>query len=164
MKTYKLQNGITKVPAKSQVYKNKAKFNMSLNALIDTNVVYEEFDLNYKLLRRLDNHPENSYYGAYKFYPNGYFNYFIIDRDASLNENSFNPQYAGYRGVYYLKNVDIGYDLFSTVNQSGWLGKLTGVFFFRGDTLLVHGYQTKDTSIYIKRKLPGQLMNFNVDW
>lgn len=98
-----LKNGITEVPAKSKVYKNKVKFDESITHKVNTNVIYEEYDKRYGVLRRLDNHVERSVYGAYRFYPDGRFNKFGLDRKFPLSKEDFNPEYSGSRGVYYLE-------------------------------------------------------------
>ena len=165
MRTFTLQNGRTDVPAKTIVYKNKAKFDKSLLNVIDTGVVYEEFNQRYNVLQRLDSHIETSVYGAYRFYLDGCFNLFSIRRNTPLNPNDFNPEYNGKRGVYYLKENTVRYDLFAEINQVGWTGKLTGSFTFSEDTLYVKSdISRRGVEIYIKRKLPPEYFKHKADW
>lgn len=101
MRTFTLSNGITKVPAKPEVYKNKTKFDNPLLMSIDTKSIYEEFDQRYHVLQRSNTHTGTSIYGAYRFYANGTFNLFFLDGDKPLEPTNFNPEHNGYRGVYY---------------------------------------------------------------
>lgn len=165
MKTITLQNGITKVPVKADVYKNKTKFDKSLLTLIDTKAIYEELDQRYNVLRRLDTHVETSLYGAYRFYPDGRFNSFGVDRNAPLDANTFNPEYSGYRGVYYLEKGQIRYDLFGPVNQLYWTGELNGTFKFSGDTLyVIRDVDKRYIGIYIKREFPQSYLDYKAEW
>jgi hypothetical protein len=165
MSTYTLRNGITKVPAKPSMYKNKAKFDNSLLTLIDTGSIYEEFDKHYNVLTRLDTHIETSVYGVYRFYPDGTFNLFFIDRDKPLQPNDFNPEHNGYRGVYYSEENKLRYDLFAPSNGLGWIGKLTGTFRISGDTLYeIRDVDKKHIDIYIKRKLPLDYLDYKKNW
>ena len=81
-----------------------------------------------------------------------------------MNVNTFNPNYDGYRGVYFGQDNQIKYNLFAETNGVGWIGKLTGTLTFRGDTL----YENLDTSvgihIYVKLKLPKEYLNYTVMW
>lgn len=165
MKTITLQNGRTKVPAKSDVYKNREKFDISLLNLVNTNVIYERFNKDYNVLQRLDTHIETSIYGAYRFYPDGRFNLFFLDRNKPNDPNAFNPEYSGKRGVYYSEKDQIRYDLFAEINQWGWTGKQSGTFRFSGDTLYVQRDEfPKELDIYIKRELSPGYLNYNADW
>ncbi len=165
MKSYILQNGTTKVPHDTQVYHNKAKFDKSLLTIVDTSVVYEEFDQRYNILRRLDNHVETSIYGVYHFYPDGRFNKFFLDRDKLLEVNDFNPDFGGNRGVYYTERNQIRYDIFAESNELGWLGELNGTFKFSGDTLyVIRDIDKKYVGVYIKRKLPANYLNYRPEW
>ncbi|MCH8904016.1 MAG: hypothetical protein IIA45_08900 [Bacteroidetes bacterium] len=162
--TYKLSDGISRVPSNSKVYKNKSKFNISLLNTIDTSVVYEKYSIRYNILARMDNHPETSIYGVYRFYPGGYFNYFVLDRDIALDIKDFDPVYTGYRGVYYHEKNEIRYDNFGISNGLGWIGKLTGAFTFIGDTLYKKSDYSSYVQIYIKRELPKEYLKYRVDW
>jgi hypothetical protein len=165
MKTFTLQNGRTKVPTKTLVYKNKVNFEKALLNVVDTAVVYEEFNKRYNVLTRLDNHIETSFYAVYRFYPNGELNYFVLDRDRPQGTNDFNPEYKGYRGVYYSEKSKIKYDLFAPSNELRWIGKLTGEFTFSGDTLYVRRDESpKEVDIYIKRTLPPEYFQYKANW
>jgi hypothetical protein len=165
MPTYTLQNGRTKVPTKPAIYKNQAKFDKTLLKIVDTGVVYEEFNKRYNVLTRLDNHIETRIYAVYRFYPNGRFNIFFIDRDKPLNINEFNPHYQGYRGVFYSEKNQIRYDLFAESNGLGWIGKLSGTFYFNGDTLYIKRDEaSKEFDIYIKKELPSGYLNYKAVW
>lgn len=165
IKTFTLQNGRTKVPAKAIVYKNKKNFDKVLLNVIDTAIVYEQFNNRYNVLQRLDNHIETSVYSSYRFYSDGSFNVFFMDREEPSSLNDLNPDYNGRRGVYYLKENNIRYDFFSAINQWGWVGKLTGEFTFSGDTLYVNrDVSPKEVDIYIKRKLPTEYFQFKANW
>lgn len=165
MRTYKLKNNITKVPFDNKVYKNKIKFDEELLKIVDTGVVYEEFNEKYKILTRLDSHVENRFYGIYRFYLNGCFNLFYVDRNIPQKENDFDPNYRGYRGVYYREKGEIKSDLFSIVNDWGWTGKLNETFTFVGDTLYVTRYKSPNNPYkYVKRKLPIEYLKYKADW
>jgi len=164
MRTVKLRDGITKVPVRTSVYKNKIKFDKTIAAVIDTSAFFEEIDPNFKVLKRLDSNVENSFYGVYRFYSNGYLNYFVVNRDTPIESDFFDPQLHGYRGVYYLKKNKICYDLFCTINQAGWIGLLTGHFTIKGDTLIVTSYQSKGIEVYVKRKAPESVNVYRGNW
>ena len=164
MKTFTLQNSRTKVPAKAVVFKNRAKFDKTLLNVIDTGVIYEQFNQKYNVLQRLDTHLETSMYGAYRFYLDGRFNLFFIDRNKPLDPNDLNPDYNGKRGVYYRNENKIHYELFAEINQWGWVGKLTGSFTFEGDKLYVKRDKLEEVEIYVKRKLPREYFKYKANW
>ena len=164
MKTYTLQNGITKVPVDSTVYKNKSKFDKSLLTIIDTPVVYEAYNVERKTPVRLDVDYTHRFYGVYKFYSNGCLNYFTLNRDESIDTNTFNPLYRGQRGVYYLEKNQIKVDLITLINGYGSIGKLTSTFSFSNDTLYEHTNYVKYVTVYIKRKLPSGYLNYKANW
>jgi hypothetical protein len=161
LQTYKLENGIIRVPSKSNAYKNRTMFSSSILEIIDTSVVYEELAYDGSLRRNsmLDGH---EVYGCYRFYSNGNLSYFVILRDFPLDTNSFNPLYSGYRGVYYLKNGKILADIYVPVNGVGSMGKSKEEISVSGDTLVVKLYQRVDR--YVKRKLPLEYMKFKANW
>lgn len=163
MKTYTLLDNRTKVPVESNVYMNRSAFNNSLLNIIDTGIVYEEYDTKYNVLTRLDSHVENRFYRVCKFYSNGNFNYFTIDKEAPLFKE-FDPSYSGYRGVYYQKNNLTRFDLFAGINQRQQIGKLTGTFIFKGDTMYLKRDDLAYTGIYIKRKMPPEFFTYKADW
>lgn len=164
MKTYTLKNGKTKVPVNPSAYKNKSKFDASLLKSIDTVVIYEEYSLERNILLRLDNNPVTRFYGVYRFYSNGCFNYFTIDREAILDTNSFNPAYDGNRGVYYKVENQIKGDLFARSNEIGWIDSLPRVFTFSGDTLYSYNNLNKQTRTFLKRELPDGYLNYSANW
>ena len=163
MKTYTLLNGITKVPVEKSKYDNKSKFNVNLVSTVDTNVVYEAFNTYKGILSRLDDEA-NSFYGAYKFYSNGYFNLFILKKHARLNSN-MNPEYEGYRGVYYEEDGKIKYDLYSLVNQHQTLGRSSGEFIFKQNRLYIVGPGKNNyNDLYLKRELPEDFIYYKPNW
>lgn len=164
MKTYKLLNNTTRVPSDTNVYKNKSKFDISLLSVIDTLAVYEEYDRNYNILKRTDNHIENSIYGVCRFYSNGCMNEFFVDRKTVLTPNEFNPLYEGKRGVYYKENNKIRSDLFAEIDQQQHTGKLMATLTFSGDTLYIKRDNLSYTDIYIKRKLPLEYFKYKTNW
>jgi hypothetical protein len=164
IRTVLLKDGKTKVPLHSKAYLNKSKFTTSVLNRIDTAALYEEFDKRYNILSRLDNHIENSFYGAYKFYSNGCVNYFVLDRDSLARENDFNPLYSGYRGVYYEVNGFIKVDLFAEINGVGSIGKLQESILIKGDTLYVKEFKATSEGIYIKQKKIAPLVNYRGNW
>jgi hypothetical protein len=156
MKTMTLENGKSKVPIKSEVYKNRSKFDRSLLSIVDTSVVYKYCWINGKT---------SNIYGVYRFYPEGQFNEFIINGNRRSGERDFDPKFNGYRGVYYLENNRIRYDEFGPVTQNRRTGKLTGTFSFKGDTLFViQDTDTRLVHIYLKHELPPECMQFKADW
>lgn len=171
MRVYLLKDGITQVPIDPDVYENKIKFDKSLLDWIDTEAIYEEFDHQYKVLNRLDNHIETSIYATYRFYPDGRFNVFILDREMPLDSNTFNPEFNGYRGIYYKENGKIRYDYFSSISERGDIGKISGCFKFNGDTLYVKRDDIKGinrtiypVNVYINRQLPLDYLDYKADW
>ena len=166
MKTYTLQNGRTKVPVDSTVYKNKSKFDKNLLTIIDTGVVYEVYNVESKTPVRLDMDYTHRFYGVYKFYSNGCLNYFTLDRNEPIDTTTFNPNYDGKRGVYYKEGNQIRYDLYAESNQQGHIGLLTGTFVFSNDTLYKYTYSDylKQPSIYIKRRLPTGYLDYSANW
>lgn len=165
MNTYELKNNLTKVPYDKSVYKNKINFDKELLKVVDTSVVYEEFSVKYNVLKRLDSHIENRFYGVYRFYSNGYLNLFYLDRQLSQSVNDFNPDYNGYRGVYYKEEGKIKSDLFSIINDWGWAGRIKETYSFVGDTLYVKNDKPRsNTYKYVKRKLPIEYLKYKADW
>jgi hypothetical protein len=166
MHTALLSNNTTRVPVSRDVYKNRVHFDKSLLQILDTGSVYEELELRYNVLSRLDTNKGTSVYGIYKFYPSGNLNYFVIDREEQFTPDIFDPTYAGYRGVYYLKGNRIKGELFGVADERSNIRKLDNEFTFKGDTLFV---TTKNRglsyhSIYIKRKLPREYFVYKADW
>lgn len=135
LKTFILQDNITKVPIDTSVYKNKVKFDSTLLNVIETDIVYEEYSTERNSLCRTDNHFDTEYFGVYRFYPNGCLNYFVLTRDDIIDTNTFNPQVRGYRGLYYKEKGKIHFDLYAESNELGHIGRLTGTLTVSGDTL-----------------------------
>jgi hypothetical protein len=164
MKTYKLLNNKTSVPSDINAYKNRSKFDVSLLNIIDTSVVYEEYDRNYNILKRTDSHKENSIYAVCRFYSNGCMNKFFIDRKTVLTPNEFDPLYAGKRGIYYKENNKIRFDLFAEIDQQRHIGRLTGALTFNGDTLYIKRDDLSYREIFIKRTLPPEYFQYKANW
>lgn len=163
IKTFYLKDKITRVPENSEVYSNRSKFDNSIYFSIDTNVVYEEFNVEYNILSRLDIDARRSVYGIYKFYPNGNFNYFVVRRDEAFVPDILNPEINGFRGVYYMDKGKIMGDLFAPADELRNIGKLDRIFTVSGDSLFVErkfGY----VDIYIKRKLPPEYFVYKANW
>lgn len=156
----------TKVPNKSSLYKNIEKFDTKLLAIIDTEIIYEEFDTYKNILERLDYEDVRNLYRVIRFYPNGYFNSFYFRREDTFNVNSFDPFLKGHRGIYYLgKNNEIKYDIFVPTTGTGhYMGKLSGEFIINGDTLIDNRDNLSYQNIYIKREVPKEYLDFQVDW
>ena len=171
MKTYKLLDRVTDVPINISAYKNKEKFNPTLLKVIDTSVVYEEFDAAKKMRVSLDYCTSCRGYSIYKFYSNGCFNVFFFNRNSALPVNEFNPFYSGYRGVYYTNENKIQFDLFAEIDQRQHTGKITGTLSFRGDTLFVKqndirglNATTYPIEVYVKKKLPIEYFIYKANW
>lgn len=174
IKTYTLKNGYSKVAKKSYVYHNKFKFEKSILHLIDTTVIYEEFEkkihINNKeitvntIARKNHDNPYKNY-GAYRFYNNGNFNYFTLSRENdTLKENLFNPTYSGNRGVFYTEMNLIKGDLITRVSGAGAIGIRKEIFTFKGDTLFVTVKSHAHIRTYVKRKIPFKNLNFISNW
>lgn len=165
IKTKLLKDGITRVPIDNGVYINLKNFNKNLLNIVDTSVIYEEYNMRYKILQRLDNHFETDYYGCIRFYPDGRYNIFFLDKKERYDSNQFNSNYKGIRGIYYQNAEIIQYDLFTQIDGMGKFGKISGSFDFIGDTLIVKrfGYPT-EINIYVKSRLYMNFINYNKSW
>jgi len=171
MKVYTLLDKIIDVPKNAEAYKNKLKFKATILNIIDTAVVYEEFDNEKKILKRLDQCTACRGYTIYKFYPNGCFNMFYFSRNSTLPTMEFDPQHTGYRGVYYTENGKIKYDLYAEIDDRQHTGKITGTLTISGDTLYVKRDNRKGIDatsyparIYIKRQLPPEYFVYQANW
>ncbi|MFB9080313.1 hypothetical protein ACFFLS_11530 [Flavobacterium procerum] len=166
VKTYLLNNGHTKAPVKPLIDLNIENFDSNLNKAIDTNCIYEQFNQNYKVLFRLDNHIETNIYAVLKFYPNGHFNKFYLHRERNqlLKKENFDPSYSGYRGYYNKKDGEIRFNLYAPVTQEREIGKLSGILNIQGDTIYVVTDCYKEAEIFIKRKIPNELLDFKAKW
>lgn len=164
LKTFTLQDGITEVASNPKVYSNKVKFLRSELGSIDTLTIFEEYNTFEKILERYNYKQARSHYGAYRFYGNGCFNYFILDRkDTILSTKMFDPNYSGWRGIYYKNKNKIKGDLSNQISGMGEIGKLTMSFEFKGDTLFVSA-KNRDREVYIKRYLPISVLNRQANW
>lgn len=168
-----LKNGYSKSPTNSKVFKNKVYFDKSILTQIDTTVIYEEYNTRYyegfekqpNVLARHNYKNPNTTYGVYRFYGNGCFNLFHLDRNTpKLTKEMFDPTYSGWRGVLYNKKGKILGDKFTQVGQMSWqLGKQTEIFTFNGDTLIVE-LKNVHKYIYVKRHIDTKLLKHNAKW
>jgi|GEM_PF-1352928 len=173
IKTYKLKNGYSKAAIDQKVYQNKKYFDRRILNRIDTLVVYEEYNTTYysgdkpvNALARENYENVNSIYGVYKFYGNGNFNLFMLDRNEPLLESTmFDPEYTGWRGVLYSEHNAIKGDLITQVTGMGEIGIRKQTFEFYGDTLIVNRNGNRfGNEIYIKRRIPVELLKSNAKW
>lgn len=166
IKTFKLKNSITEVPSDSNVYLNKSKYIKSLNNIIDTSSVYEEYDVFNRSLERLNKQDPHCCYSVLKFYGNGLLNYFVLDKDNLLNVEDFNPENNGYRGVYYEDNGSVRIDLFIIVDQFRNIGKLSGNISIENDTLYLKTDKHSSVRKFIKNNkiVPKEFLKFKVNW
>ena len=176
IKTNLLEDKITEVPLNNEIFKNKTFFDKKLLNQIDTTVVYEEFTkyiykglekIKVNIPERLNKHDKTSTYQVYKFYNNGDVNLFVLYKNDSLKNNNIKPNYLGYRGVYYSKKNQIQIDLFTVTgyNFKKEYGIINNIIEMKGDTLFEKS--TKDitsVSVYIKRKIPKEFLNYKSDW
>ena len=139
MHTTILKNGHQKAPTNSKVYKNKIYFDKSILDQIDTTVIYEQYNTGFyiggkpvNVLSRLNHQDPNSLYAVYRFYGNGLFNLFHLDRQKQmLTKEMFDPSYTGWRGVLYKKENKIKGDLVTQVSGMGTIGIITETFNLR---------------------------------
>ena len=173
IKTYKLKNGYSKVAIDQKVYRNKRFFDKIILEKIDTLAIYEEYNTAYysgdrpvNKLSRENYENVQTYYGAYKFYGNGNFNLFILDRkEPFLQSKMFDPEYTGWRGILYYENSVIKGDLVTQVSGMGQIGIIEQTFQIYGDTLIVNKKGNKfGNEIYIKRKIPVELLKSTAKW
>ncbi|CAM3936613.1 MULTISPECIES: hypothetical protein [Flavobacterium] len=173
IKTYKLKNGYSKVAIDQKVYQNKKYFEKSILKKVDTLAVYEEYNTTYysgdkpvNALARENYENVNTIYGVYKFYGNGNFNLFMLNREKPLLESKmFDPEYTGWRGILYSENNVIKGDLITQITGMGEIGIIKQTFEFYGDTLIVNKKGNKfGNEIYIKRKIPIELLKNNAKW
>ncbi len=112
-----------------------------------------------------ENHQDpNTIYGAYRFYGNGCFNWFALDRNIqTLDREMFDPSFTGWRGIIYKKDDKIKGDLITQVSGMGAVGTITNTFEFNGDTLFIYS-KNRLKHIFIKRKIPKELLDFKAEW
>ncbi len=169
-----LKNGHRKAPTKSKVFKNRIHFEKSILTQIDTTAIYEKYNDNYYDgmvkqpggLARHNYKNINTSYGVYRFYGNGCYSSFHLDRTdkPELTKEMFDPTYTGWRGVLYNKKNKLLGDLFTQIAQAPWrLGKLTEEFTFKGDTLIVQ-FNKRRRSVYIKRHIDPKLLEHIATW
>lgn len=168
-----LKNGRSKAPTNPKVFKNRAYFDEEILSRIDTTVIYEKYDNNYyegtikqkNVLARLNFNNRNTIYGVYRFYRNGCYSLFHLDRaQPKLTKEMFDPSHTGWRGVLYKKKNKIQGDQFTQVGQLSWqLGKQTNAFTFKGDTLIVE-LKRKHKNVYIKRRIDPNLLKHQANW
>lgn len=168
-KYVRLNDSFVKIPNKSSMYKNIDKFDTKLLAIIDTEVIYEEFDVYNNILQRLDTADVDKSYYVIRFFPNGYFHSFHLREDnihnnSSSNKNSYNPERVGIRGVYYYENNKIRYDIYGRTSEMGGVRKISGEFIINGDTLIDNRDNLSYQNIYIKREVPKEYLDYQVDW
>lgn len=172
-KTILLKNGYTQAPANPNFFKNRILFEQSMLAGIDTTVIYEELEDNYyqglekqpTMLARHNYKNPNTIYGVYRFYGNGCYNYFSLDRNKpELTSELFDLTNNGWRGVLYTKHNQLKGDLFTQTGQMAWqLGKQKELFTFKDDTLIVE-LKNVHTSRYIKRHIDPKFLEHRADW
>lgn len=168
-----LKNGYSKASTNPTIFKNKIYFDKSILALIDTTVIYEAYNTNYyeglekqpNILERNNYKNPNTFYGVYRFYGNGCFNLFHLNRNKpELTNEMFDPNYTGWRGVLYSSNNQIWGDIFTQTGGMSWqLGKQTDLFTFNGDTLIVE-LKNVHKYYYIKRHIDTKLLDHNANW
>ncbi|WP_306349947.1 hypothetical protein [Flavobacterium sp. '19STA2R22 D10 B1'] len=173
LKTNTLPNGHTKIAANKKVYASKAKFDTNLLKEIDTTVVYEQYLDRYfmgsgdqkviiKDVARKTTEDNFKFYSVYKFYANGNFNVFTINRDEVLDKKMLDPNFTGSRGVFYKEGNEIKADLITRVTGMGRIGVVQETFIFKGDTLIVNS--SRGNNKYVKMKLPSNFPLYKADW
>lgn len=158
-----LNNGHTRVATNIKVYKNKMYFDHSVLTQFDTSAIYEELYLG--ILARNNYNDANNIYGVYRFYGNGNYSLFHLNRDDKiLTQEMFDPTYTGWRGVLYKKENKILGDLITQTGQMSWaIGKQTQQFTISGDTLIVE-VKNLHKNIYVKRPVYNYLLNHDANW
>ena len=154
-----LKNGYQKVPTNPKVYRNRIYFDKSILSQIDTAVLYEEYNTSFyvddkrvKELSRLNDQNPGTTYAAYRFYGNGCFNLFHLDREKQiLTKEMFDPNFTGWRGVLYRQDGKIKGDLLTQVSGMGAIGVVTETFQFKGDTVFVHAKNRWGLYFYKKK-------------
>ncbi|MFY9242118.1 MAG: hypothetical protein WAO74_03740 [Polaribacter sp.] len=173
IKTFKLKNGYSRAAINERVYKNKKYFEKSILRDIETQIIYEEYNKTFykgnkpiNVLARKNYENPYSYYQVYKFYDNGNFNLFILNRkEPELKSNMFDPEFTGWRGVLYSENNKIKGDLITQISGTGTIGVIKQTFEFKGDTLFIDRKGNSfEKRVYIKRKVPIELLKNNAEW
>ncbi|WP_196884890.1 hypothetical protein [Aureivirga sp. CE67] len=164
---YLLKNNKTKVPKNNELFKtNSSPLDKKIFSKIDTNAVYEEYNILTNVPARLDyNNVENSIYNVYRFYSNGCFNSFYLDRDDFLHKKDFDPETNGRRGVFHIKNNKVVFKLFTEINQMQKYGIADGYFEIYSDTIyMIRPGKYPIVRKYVKRKLSNDYLNFKANW
>lgn len=159
-----LLDGITKVPIDEKSYLNKIKYDSTMQKYFDVNCIYEEYDQGHSMPSRLCQEYEYPLYSAFKFYSNGCLNLFFLEKRKELLDINLDPNYAGYRGVYYEEEGVFRIEFFGVVDELKSLGKIKGTLTVKGDTLISYTDNLKYPKYYIKRKLPDTFKKYNAKW
>lgn len=167
VQTMLLENGITTVPISKEL--SKTRFSaVELDSLqIDTSVIYESLDPFTNALDRLEIDDSYNSYSCFRFYENGCINYFVLSKDEDdFVPEQFDPNYNGYRGIYYLQNGKVKYELYGIKGEGLKFGKMSGEFSFDGDNLFQHRniHTAYSTRKFIKREIPLEFLDFEADW
>ena len=165
-----LKNSFQKAPTNPKVFKNRIYFEISSLSQIDTTVIYEEYNSSYfgdksiKGLVRENYISSDSFYEVYRFYGNGCFSLFHLNKNIkTLTKEMFDPNYTGWRGILYTKENKLTGDLITQVSGVGTIGIIKEIFKFKGDTLFVNE-KNNGKHIYIKRKISNEFMNSKAEW
>ena len=172
IKTKILNNGFTTVPLNENFFKNKILFNKSILSKIDTNVVYVEHDMytchpnSFKKLKSLS-YTNGNKSAMYKFYANGNVNYFSKDKNDSISNVNFNPNFSGQRGVFYQQKNKIYIDLFTIIGYG--FGPSYNIskaqIKFKNDSLLIkRKFDKNSITVYIKQKLSQEKLKHKTQW
>jgi hypothetical protein len=169
-----LNNGRTKVPANKNYFKNKQYFNESLLKVIDTAAVYEEkysyrsFEKDFTSINNEKSYRTDGWTSIYKFYSNGCVNYFSFKNGYEIEKNDLNPEYNGYRGIYYIDNkgnikidefVIVGYGFTTLYGMDAMKVEI------RGDTILTKRLHAPTSiRVYTKKELPKEYFQYKSDW
>ena len=158
LRTRLLNDGYTNVATNPKVYKNKKYFDNSVLEKIDTAAIYEEVTI-----KGYDD--PNTNYGVYRFYSNGRYNLFHLNRDNKiLTPDLFDPTINGWRGILYKEDGKIFGDLITQTGEIRWaISRQTQEFLVNGDTLIVT-VKNLHSNVYLKRRVPNYLLNHTADW
>jgi len=169
IKTIKLENGMTKVPADKHFFDKyyRERYTTKSFKKIDCNAIYIEafhsVDIPYK--KFFDSRIRNSFIHAIKFYNNGCLNLFNIDT-SKIDTQLFNlnPKKNGYRGVSYIKNNESLIDIIVPINDVYSMGKKTYRVKINGDTLVLTDKKNHTRYLYLKKELSKQNLIYKPFW
>jgi hypothetical protein len=158
-----LKNGYTKVPRNDYKFENKQE-SVTLGVIpFRTDCIYEELsNFNNQPARKDVGNKETFFYETLRFYDNGCINIFLLNRDNVNIE--FNPEFFGYRGVYYSVNNRWKFDLFAPQSERAIYGIISGEISLNGDTISLireNGYQNRFV-IHEIEKL--NLIEYSANW